>query len=143
MGMTDPGSAHPGAQFAASLPLGRDPASVRRRVESMEQLLEGMVVVPGLNRRVGLDFFIGLVPVVGDAVAAALGAWIVWEARNLGMSKMQLVRMGARVGFDTALGLVPFVGDAADFFFRSNTRNLKTIKRHLDRHHPSTVTVER
>lgn len=143
MRMTDRGTAHPAAQFAASLPLGRDPASVRRRIEAMEQLLEGMVVVPGLNRRVGLDFFIGLVPVVGDAVGAALGAWIVWEARNLGMSKMQLVRMGARVGFDTALGLVPFVGDAADFFFRSNTRNLKTIKRHLDRHHPSTVTVER
>jgi hypothetical protein len=143
MGMTNRGSADSAAQFAASLPLGRDPASVRRRIEAMEQLLEGMVVVPGLNRRVGLDFFIGLVPVVGDAVAAALGAWIVWEARNLGMSKMQLVRMGARVGFDTALGLVPFVGDAADFFFRSNTRNLKTIKRHLDRHHPSTVTVQR
>lgn len=141
--MTQQASPRTAADIVGTLPLGRDPASVRRRVEAMEQLLEGMVVVPGINRRVGLDFFIGLVPVVGDAVAAALGAWIVWEARNLGMSKMQLVRMGARVGFDTALGLVPFVGDAADFFFRSNTRNLKTIKRHLDRHHPATVTIGR
>jgi hypothetical protein len=131
------------ADYLNALPMGRDPASVRRRVEAMEQLLEGMIDVPGLNRKVGLDFLLGLVPVVGDAVAAALGAWIVWEARNLGMSKMQLARMGARVGFDTMLGLVPFVGDAADFFYRSNTRNLKTIKRHLDRHYPATVTVVR
>ncbi len=131
------------AEILNTLPLGRDPVSIRRRVEAMEQLLEGMVVVPGLNRRVGLDFFIGLIPVVGDAVAAALGAYIVWEARNLGMSKLQLTKMGARVGFDTLLGVIPLVGDAADFFYRSNTRNLKTIKKHLDRHHPATVTIQR
>lgn len=125
-----------------NLPLGRDPASVRRRVEAMEHLLEGMVVVPGFNRRVGLDFLIGLIPVVGDVAAAAIGAWLVWEARNLGMSKFQLIRMGGRVGFDALLGAVPLIGDAADFFYRSNTRNLQTIKRHLDRHHPATVTIQ-
>ncbi|MBB4153334.1 ubiquinone biosynthesis protein UbiJ [Sphingomonas jinjuensis] len=124
------------------LPLGRDPAAVRRRIEAMEALLEGMFTVPGLNRRVGLDFILGLVPVVGDVAAAALGSWLVWEARNLGMSRWQLTRMMGRVGFDAAIGLIPFVGDAADFFYRSNTRNLKTIKRHLDRHHPGTVTID-
>ena len=124
-----------------TLPLGRDPASVRRRVEAMEQLLEGMFVIPILNRRVGLDALLGLVPVVGDFAAAALGAWLVWEARNLGMTRFQLIRMGARVGFDTLLGAVPVIGDAADLFYRSNTRNLKTIKRHLDKHHPATVTI--
>jgi hypothetical protein len=131
------------AAYLNALPMGRDPASIRRRIEAMERLLEGMIDVPGLNRKVGLDFLLGLVPIVGDVAAAAMGAWIVWEARNLGMSRVQLARMGARVGFDTALGLIPFVGDAADFFYRSNTRNLKTIKRHLDKHHPATVTVER
>lgn len=123
------------------LSLGRDPQSVRRRIEAMEQLLEGMFAIPGLNRRVGLDAILGLVPVVGDIASAALGAWIVWEARNVGIGKFQLARMSARVGFDALLGAVPIVGDAADFFYRSNTRNLKTIKRHLDRHHPATVTI--
>ncbi|MDQ2893870.1 MAG: DUF4112 domain-containing protein, partial [Pseudomonadota bacterium] len=46
------------------------------------------------------------------------------------------------VGFDALLGLIPIVGDAADFFFRSNSRNLKRIKRHLDQHHPATVTID-
>jgi hypothetical protein len=29
-----------------------------------------------------------------------------------------------------------------DLFFRSNSRNLKLIKAHLDRHHPSTVIID-
>lgn len=126
-----------------SLPTGRDPASVRRRVEAMERLLEGLVVIPGLNRKVGLDAIVGLVPVVGDLVTTFMGAWLVWEARNLGMSKATLLGMSARVGFDALLGAVPLVGDAADLLYRSNTRNLKRIKKHLDRHHPATATITR
>lgn len=126
-----------------ALPIARDPAAIRQRIEVMEHLLEGMFVIPGINRRVGLDAILGLVPVFGDIAAAGLGAWLVWEARNLGMSRWQLARMSARVGLDALLGAVPVVGDIADFLYRSNTANLKTIKRHLDRHHPATVTVER
>ena len=66
-----------------------------------------------------------------------------WEARNLGMSKWQMTRMAGNVGADWALGLIPIVGAVPDFFFRSNTRNLRIIRKHLDRHHPATVTVER
>lgn len=125
-----------------ALPFGRDAASVRRRVEAMEKLLENLVTIPGINRRVGLDVILDMVPVVGDMIAAALGAWMVWEARNLGMSKMQMARMSANVGVDWALGLIPFIGAIPDFFFRSNTRNLRIIRRHLDRHHPSTSLIE-
>ncbi|KQU62502.1 hypothetical protein ASG67_00750 [Sphingomonas sp. Leaf339] len=133
----------PNAALFDQLPIGRDPASVRRRVEALEKLLERSFTMPGVNRQFGLDFLIGLVPVVGDVLAAAMGTWLVWEARNLGMSKFQIARMMGNVGFDAVLGIVPFVGDAADFFFRSNTRNLRIIHRHLDKHHPGTVTIDR
>lgn len=119
-----------------SLPLGNDPASIRIRVEALEKLLERSFVIPGINRPVGLDALAGLVPVVGDFIAAAMGAYIVWEARNLGMSKWQLWRMGANVAFDAAVGAIPVAGDLFDFLFRSNTRNLRIIRKHLDRHHP-------
>ena len=121
-------------RMGGELPLGSDPISVRRRIEALEQLLEGMFVVPGLNRRVGLDALLGLVPVAGDAIAAVLGLYMVWEARNLGMPKWQLWRMAGHVGFDTLLGAVPVAGDLFDFLYRSNTRNLKIIKQHLDKH---------
>lgn len=124
------------------LSLGTDPAAVRARITALEKLLERTFVIPGINQPVGLDFIVGLVPVVGDLIAATMGSWMVWEARNLGMSKLQMTRMAANVGFDTLLGAVPLVGDAADFFFRSNTRNLRIIRKHLDRHHPATAVID-
>ncbi|HKX22049.1 MAG TPA: DUF4112 domain-containing protein [Rhizorhapis sp.] len=122
--------------------MGRDPASIRARIEAMEAMLEGLFTIPGTRRRVGLDSIIGLIPVVGDIATAAMGAWIIWEARNLGMSKFQLARMGANVAVDTALGAIPFMGDAFDLFFKSNSKNLRIIKRHLDKHHPAGVIIE-
>src|SRR3546814_6318093 len=108
-------------EFARRMPgIGTDPASVRARVEAMEAMLEGLFVIPGIRRRVGLDSIVGLIPIVGDVVTAAMGAWIVWEARNLGMSKFKLLRMAANVGVDTAIGAIPFVGDA--FEDRKSTR---------------------
>jgi hypothetical protein len=129
-------------RMAFSLPSGSDPASVRQRVEAMEFLLERSFRIPGVNVPIGLDGLVGLVPVLGDVVTTALGAYVVWEARNLGLSKWQLTRMGANVAFDAMLGLVPLVGDAADFFFRSNTRNLRILRRHLDKHYPETRVIE-
>ena len=125
-----------------SLPVGTDPQSVRQRVEAMEKVLERLFVIPGTKRTVGLDVILDVVPIVGDIAAAALGADIVWEGRNVGMSKWQLSRMAGNVGVDWLLGLIPWIGVIPDFFFRSNTRNLKMIKRHLDKHHPGTRTIE-
>uniref|UniRef100_UPI0035CA3660 DUF4112 domain-containing protein n=1 Tax=uncultured Sphingomonas sp. TaxID=158754 RepID=UPI0035CA3660 len=134
-------NAPPLADLAASY-AGRDAASVRKRIEAMEHLLEGLFVIPGLNRRIGLDVILDLIPVGGDAIGAAMGAWMVWEARNLGMSKTQMARMFGNVGIDFALGLIPVIGLVPDFLFRSNSRNLKIIKRHLDKHHPATAIIE-
>jgi len=129
-------------RVADRLPVGRDVASVRRRIEAMERLLERAFALPGTNFRVGLDSVVGLVPVVGDLIAAAMGAWLIWEAKNLGMSKFHLARMTGNVAFDTLLGAVPLLGDAFDLLFRSNTRNLRIVRRWLDKHHPETRTIE-
>ena len=122
--------------------LGSDAGAVRQRIEAMEKLLERSLTIPGTKIPIGLDALAGLIPVAGDLITAAMGAWIVWEGRNLGMPKWQLWRMAANVGFDTAIGAVPLVGDVFDFAFRSNSKNLRMIKRHLDKHHPATQVIE-
>jgi hypothetical protein len=127
---------------SGSLPIGTDPRSVRRRVEALEKVLERMFVIPGINRPIGLDVILDLIPFAGGLVATGLGSYMVWEARNLGMSKFQMARMAGNIGVDMLLGAIPWVGAIPDFFFRSNTRNLKIIKRHLDKHHPGTKIVE-
>ncbi|RXD05351.1 DUF4112 domain-containing protein [Sphingomonas sp. UV9] len=125
-----------------TLPMGKDALSVRRRVEAMERVMEGLFVIPGTNRRVGMDVILDLIPFAGSTIAAAIGGWMAWEARNIGMSKLQMARMFGNIGVDWALGMIPFVGAVPDFFFRSNTRNLRIIKRHLDKHYPSTTTLD-
>ena len=119
-----------------------DPHASRKRIEMLEMLLERSIPIPGLNRSIGLDAIIGLVPVVGDAVSAALGAYIIWEARNLGLPKWKIWRMVGNLGIDTAIGAIPIAGDAFDVIFRSNTRNLRIVKKHLDRHVPGSQVIE-
>ena len=131
------------AQIAKDIPgMGNDPRAVRMRVEALEKLLERAFHIPGTKIPFGLDSIIGLVPVLGDLLTAAMGAYMVLEARNLGMSKRQLIRMTANVGIDTAIGAIPIVGDAFDLVWRSNTKNLRIIKKHLDKHHPGTRIIE-
>lgn len=132
-------------QKLSMLPVGTDPQSVRQRIEAMERLLERLFVIPGTNQPVGLDAILDLIPGVGDIAGAVLGGYIVWEARNLGMSKWQMARMAGNVGVNWLLGLlsvVPVIGVIPDLLFRSNTYNLRIIKRHLDKHHPDTRVVE-
>ncbi len=130
-------------QAAAGDLAGTHPAAVRRRIEAMEKLLEGIVTIPGTKQRVGLDVILDFVPVGGSVVAAVMGSYLAWEARNLGMPRSALVRMAGNIGVDALLGAIPVIGAIPYLFFRSNTRNLRIIKRHLDKHHPATVTIER
>lgn len=126
--------------FASTLQLPRDARSVRQRLIVLERILEGVIRLP-FNQRVGLDGFIGLVPVVGDLISASIGSYLVWEARNLGMSRWACARMMGRVGMDAAIGAIPFVGDVLDFFYRSNTRNVKALLAHIERHHPGAGVI--
>ncbi|MBW0144598.1 DUF4112 domain-containing protein [Sphingomicrobium clamense] len=114
----------------------KDPQAIRARVEKLEVLLERMFTVPGINQPVGLDAMLSLIPGVGTVSAAALGSYIAWEARNLGLPKWKMARMSLNIGFDMLLGAIPVVGVVPDFFFRSNSRNLRIIRKHLDKHHP-------
>ena len=126
-----------------SLPkLSSEPKAVRQRIEALERIMENLVRVPGLNRGVGLDVLLDFVPVVGPTAAAALGTYLAWEARNLGMPKSAVVRMAGNIGVDWLFGMIPFIGAVPDFFFRSNSRNVRIIRRHLDKHHPETGIID-
>lgn len=124
----------------------RRPAAVRQRLEMVETILERSIQLPArlplVGDRIGLDAVLGLIPVVGDIIGGLLGSYLIWEARNLGMSKLKIARMIGNTGFDTVVGFVPFVGDAVDVAFKSNTRNLRIIRKHLDKHHPETGIIE-
>ncbi|QYJ07127.1 DUF4112 domain-containing protein [Qipengyuania flava] len=124
------------------IPTGTDPHSIRKRIEAMEMVLERSLVVPGTRFPIGLDAVLGFVPVVGDIISAAMAAYIVWEAKNLGLPRWKLWRMIGNIAIDSTVGAVPIVGDAFDVVYRSNTKNLRIVKKHLDKHHPQTQVIE-
>ncbi len=132
-----------GPEMAETMAMfGSAPQAVRKRIEAMEKLLEGIIVVPGTDFRIGLDVILDIIPVGGNVVAAIMGSWMAWEARNLGMPKSAVIRMVGNIGFDALLGAIPWIGAVPDLFFRSNTRNLKIIKTWLDKHHPGTAIID-
>ena len=124
------------------VPAGSDPASVYRRIQMMEQLTERSMTIPGINYPIGMDAIVGLVPFIGDLFGVAMGSYIVWEARNLGMPRWQMTRMIGNVAIDGVIGFVPLIGDVADIAFRANTRNLKIVKKYMCKHYPDVAVVD-
>ena len=115
----------------SSAPLSREQRLAR--LDALARLLDTAFVIPGTNIRYGLDGLIGLVPVLGDVITTALSLWIVREARELGAPWHVTARMVGNVALDGAIGLVPVLGDAFDVVFRANVRNLRLLRRWIDR----------
>ena len=100
------------------------------RIQRVTHLLDELVPIPGTNQRVGLDPVIGLIPIVGDVTAAAVGGWVILEAARFGVPRWALGRMVVNLVVDLAIGLIPFLGDLFDIVSRSNSANLGIFRRH-------------
>lgn len=103
------------------------------RLETLADLLDMAFIVPGTNVRYGLDGLIGLIPVVGDIITTAIALWMVREARALGAPRYLVARMLANVAVDGAVGAVPLIGDAFDVAFKANVRNVRLLRRWMDK----------
>lgn len=103
------------------------------RISLLAHVLDSAIPIPGTNRTIGIDPLLGLIPVVGDAVSAALSSYIVWEAKQLGLPSWKLARMIGNIAADTAIGAVPLVGDLFDLGFKANRRNLRIVLDHLEK----------
>jgi len=104
------------------------------RLDAIAKLLDVAFIVPGTNFRYGIDGLIGLIPVVGDIITTAISLWVVREARALGAPWYITTRMLGNVALDGVVGLVPLAGDAFDVMFRANVRNVRLLRRWLEKH---------
>jgi hypothetical protein len=94
------------------------------------RLLDSAMTVPGTSIRVGLDPILGLFPGLGDLVSPLFTIGLLWQARELGLPRVVLLRMIFNVAIDTLLGIVPVVGDLFDVAWRANERNMALLERH-------------
>jgi hypothetical protein len=103
------------------------------RLDAVARLLDIAFILPGTKIRYGVDGIIGLIPVVGDLIAAALSLWVVREARALGAPWHITARMLGNVAIQGVVGAVPVAGDAFDVLFRANIRNVRMLRRWMDK----------
>ena len=112
-----------------------DPAERKRRARerllTLSRLMDAAVDIPLLRTRVGLDALLGIVPVAGDLLSAAIGLYLVAQARELGASRWLQTRMIGNLLLDAALSVVPVAGDVADIYFKAHLRNLRLLQREL------------
>ena len=89
------------------------------------------IKLPGIPLRFGLDPIIGLVPGLGDAVGAAIAAWILVEAARLGASRATLGRIVYNIAVDALGGAIPVVGDVFDVAWKANLKNVALVEHQL------------
>ena len=103
------------------------------RLEALAKLLDIAFIIPGTNIRYGIDGLIGLIPVVGDVITTAISLWLVREARALGAPWHLTTRILGNLALAGAVGLVPVPGAAFDVAFRANVRNMRLLRRWMDK----------
>ena len=118
-------------------------SETRVRLDVLARFLDSAIRVPGTNVRFGADVLLNLLPGIGTLTSKGMSAYLIWEARRLGVPTRTLVRMVGNVGLDFVISAVPIVNSVGDVFFRSNLRNMCVLREHLDWVHPVTNQIQR
>lgn len=99
------------------------------QAQMLANTLDTAVKIPIIGIPVGLDFLIGLIPVVGDASMMLVSLRIVHLGRKLGVPKQLQTAMLRNIAIDFGLGFVPLIGDIVDLFYKANLKNVRLIER--------------
>lgn len=104
------------------------------RARKIAGLMDSAFTIPVINKKVGLDPLLGLLPVGGDMLSALIGAYIVWVAVELNLPRPVIVRMGVNIIIDMLAGSLPVVGDIVDAMWKSNLMNVKILEEAYEKH---------
>ncbi len=101
-------------------------------VERISGLMDDQFKLPGTKFRFGLDPLLNLIPFVGDISGFLVGAALVLVMAKNGVSRKVVVLMVVNICIDALLGGIPLIGNVFDFYYKSNSRNIKLLKEHYE-----------
>ena len=111
------------------LPKGEIPQELQQ-IARLSKLMDSSIAIPIINKRIGLEPIIGLIPVAGDVVGFAISTWIMTVLiRNNGSGKV-MAKMSLNILVDLILSFVPILGNILDFFVKTNQKNLNLALEH-------------
>ncbi len=114
----------------------------RSSIESVFNLvsvvMDRLIRIPGLKKRLGLNPIVDLVPGFGDIAAGLLSVSVLIYGIRRGVPKILVGRMALNVLINEVVGIIPIIGSVFAFWFTANTRNYELIREHLDTPHRST-----
>lgn len=99
-----------------------------RTVRSLSYLMDEQFRVPGTQFRFGLDPILNLIPFAGDFVGFIISGGLVLAMSSKGLTSKIVVLMCLNIFLDATIGAIPGIGQVWDFFFKSNTRNMKLME---------------
>ena len=129
-------------EYAAAQGLSEEEArrEFARSIEQTARLMDSAVDLPIIGP-VGLDALLGLFPLAGDAVAAAVSVSLIARSLKYGIPREIIAQMLGNVLLDLLIGALPGVGDVADMWFRSNSRNAALLRKYLEADASNTIDV--
>ncbi len=95
--------------------------------------MDALFFIPSTNISVGLDNILGLVPVLGDALALGPSVYLIYKAKQLGATPGALAYMIANTVLDLIVGSIPIVGDIFDAIYNANIRNYRALETNLNK----------
>jgi len=114
----------------------------RSSIESVFRLvsvvMDRLIRIPGVKKRLGLNPIVDLVPGFGDIAAALVSISVLVYGIRRGVPKILLGRMALNVLVNELVGIIPIIGSIFAFWFTANTRNYELIRKYLDTPHRST-----
>ena len=95
-------------------------------------IMDRLIRIPGVKKRLGLNPILDLVPGFGDIAAALISVSVLVYGIRRGIPKILLGRMALNVLVNEVVGIIPVVGSVFAFWFQANTRNYDLVRDHLD-----------
>lgn len=112
-----------------------DKEAILDQLRTLSRVMDTAIKIPGTKIRFGADSLLGLFPIAGDWAGFVVSLYLLYRARQLGVSGVIQLRMLVIMLVDACLGMIPFAGFLFDVLFQANQRSLNLLLEeypHLD-----------
>ena len=131
---------HSSTRHHHQAPLNQE--TISQLAQTLGQLLDASLTIPGTSIKIGLDPLLGLIPGIGDLISNAIGSSLLFLATKAGVPRIVILRMSLNIVINMVVGAIPIIGDLFSIWFKSNLHNAQLLYRHSQTTAPVTTLID-